>query len=165
MNIPKRLLALLLLVPSLPVFAQVTPTTVIVLTNLPAWYTTNYTTNLFTPGTTPTTNIISLRQGQGMAVAVSFTGTNASATAGFVINWAVSLDGTNYQTANFLSFSNSVNGTSGVVGYTNFPGALLNNALYITPATIQNTCTPGSAGVTLSSVECSFGNIVPGGYP
>jgi hypothetical protein len=165
MNILKKLLALVLLVPIVPAMGQVTPTTVFTLTNLPSWYTTNYTTNLFTPGAVPANNVIALRQGQGMATAVSFAGTNASATAGFVINWAVSLDGTNYQTANFLSFSNSVNGVNGVVGYTNFPSALLNNALYITPASIQNTCVAGSAGVTLTNVECSFGNIVPGGYP
>jgi hypothetical protein len=164
MNMIKKFLLAAALLGAVSAGAQVTPTTIFSLTNLPAWYTTNAATALFQPGTIPTNNVISLRQGQGMAVAVSFAGTNASATGAFVINWAVSLDGTNYQTANFLSFNNTVTGTTGVVGYTNFPSTVLNNALYITPASIQNTCTPGSAGVTLTNVECSFGNIVPGGY-
>jgi hypothetical protein len=146
-------------------FAQVTPTTIFVLTNLPTVIGTNTTTNLFPAGTIPTNNVISLRQGQGMAAAWVFTGTNAAATGGFSLNWAVSLDGANYQSVNFLQLTNTAAGASAVTAFTNYASALLNNALYITPYSIQNATVAGNGNITLTSVTVSFGNIVPGGYP
>lgn len=67
--------------------AQVTPTTIFVLTNLPAVIPGNTTTNLFVASQQiPTTNVISLRQGQGMAAAMTYNGTNAATSLGFSIN-------------------------------------------------------------------------------
>jgi hypothetical protein len=100
-----------------------------------------------------------------MAAAMTFYGTNAVATNTFAINWAVSLDGTNYQTANPLQTSALANGTNYVSGYTNFASALLNNALFITPYSLVNSTTNAAGGITISNITVSFGNIVPGGYP
>ncbi|MGD0813371.1 MAG: hypothetical protein ABSA83_07185 [Verrucomicrobiota bacterium] len=147
------------------VIGQVTPTTVFVLTNLPAYIAPNSTSNLFAAGAIPTNNVISLRQGQGMAAAMSYNGTNSAATGGFSANWAVSLDGTNWSTTGFLQVTNTANGTSVCNIVTNFASAILNNELYIAPYSIQNATTSASGGVSLSGVTVSFGNIVPGGYP
>ncbi|MGP8200216.1 MAG: hypothetical protein ACLQU4_12020 [Limisphaerales bacterium] len=146
-------------------FSQVTPTTIFVLTNLPSYIAPNSTSNLFAAGAIPTNNVISLRQGQGMAAAMSYTGTNSAATGGFSVNWAVSLDGTNWSTTGFLQVTNTANGTSVCTIVTNYASSILNNELYIAPYSIQNATTSASGGVSLSGVTVSFGNIVPGGYP
>jgi hypothetical protein len=145
--------------------AQVTPTTIFVLTNLPVTIAANSTSNLFTAGTIPGNNVISLRQGQGMAAAMSYSGTNSAATGGFSVNWATSLDGTNWATTGFLQITNAANGTNICNVVTNFPSAILNNALFIAPYSIQNATSSGSGGVNLGNITVSFGNIVPGGYP
>jgi hypothetical protein len=142
--------------------AQVTPTTILVLTNLPAVIPGNTTTNLYSG--LPTANVISLRQGQGFATAVTYSGTNAATTLGFSINWAVSLDGTNWQTTGFLQTTNAANGTNTCTIVTNFPSALVNNALFVTPCSIQNA-NAATNNIALGNVTVSFGNIVPGGYP
>jgi hypothetical protein len=111
----------------------------------------------------PAGNIISLRQGQGMATAMTYNGTNAASTLGFSLNWSVSLDGTNWQTAGFLQNTNAANGTNGCTVWTNYPGTLLNNALFIAPYSIQNA-NAASNNIALAGVTVSFGNIVPGGY-
>lgn len=144
---------------------QVTPTTIFVLTNLPSNIGTNTTTNLFTAGTIPSNNVISLRQGQGMAVAMTYNGTNSAATGGFSVNWATSLDGTNWSTAGFLQITNVANGTNYCSIATNFASGLLNNELFITPYSIQNATTAGNGNINLNNITVSFGNIVPGSYP
>lgn len=146
----------------LSVAAQVTPTTILVLTNLPATIPGNTTTNLFSGA--PSNNIVSLRQGQGFATAMTYNGTNAATTLGFSINWAVSLDGTNWQTAGFLQTTNTANGTNSCTIFTNFASSLVNNALFVTPYSIQNA-NAATNGIALGNVTVSFGNIVPGGYP
>ena len=146
-------------------FSQVTPTTIIVLTNLPAVIPGGTTTNLFTASQQiPSTNVISLRQGQGFAAAMTYSGTNAATTLGFSINWAVSLDGTNWQTTGFLQTTNTANGTNSCTVLTNFASALVNNELFVTPYSIQNANAATNA-IALANVTVSFGNIVPGGYP
>jgi hypothetical protein len=145
--------------------AQVTPTTIFVLTNLPPAIAANSTTNLFAAGTIPANNVISLRQGQGMAAAVTYNGTNSAATGGFSVNWAASLDGTNWATAGFLQITNTANGTNLCNIVTNFSSAILNNELFIAPCSIQNATASASGGVSLGNITVSFGNIVPGGYP
>jgi hypothetical protein len=145
--------------------AQVTPTTIIVLTNLPAVIPGNSTTNLFVASQQiPATNVIALRQGQGFAAAMTYNGTNAATTLGFSINWAVSLDGTNWQTTGFLQTTNAANGTNSCTVFTNFAGTLVNNALYVTPCSIQNA-NAATNNIALGNVTVSFGNLVPGGYP
>jgi len=145
-------------------FSQVTPTTIIVLTNLPASIPGNTTTNLFVAGSQiPTTNVISLRQGQGFASAMTYNGTNAATTLGFSVNWAVSLDGTNWQTTGFLQNTNVANGTNSCTVFTNYSSALINNALFVTPYSIQNA-NVATNGVALGNLTVSFGNIVPGSY-
>jgi len=144
--------------------AQVVPTTIFVLTNLPAAVPGNTTTNLFGTNGLPVCNIINLRQGQGMATAMTYSGTNAATTLGFSLNWSVSLDGTNWQTTGFLQNSNVANGANPCTIWTNYASAYLNNALYITPYSLQNA-NAATNGITLSNITVSFGNIVPGGYP
>ena len=112
----------------------------------------------------PTGNIISLRQGQGMATAMTYSGTNAASTLGFSLNWSVSLDGTNWQTAGFLQNTNTANGTNSCTVWTNYAGALLNNALFIAPYSLQNA-NAATNSIALAGVTVSFGNLVPGGYP
>jgi hypothetical protein len=145
-------------------FSQVTPTTIFVLTNLPAAVPGNSTSNLFGTNGLPVCNIINLRQGQGMATAMTYNGTNAATTLGFSLNWSVSIDGTNWQTTGFLQNSNAANGTNICTIWTNYASACLNNALYIAPYSLQNANAATNA-ITLSNVTVSFGNIVPGGYP
>lgn len=144
--------------------AQVTPTTIFVLTNLPAALPGGATTNLFPAGGLPSNNIINLRQGQGFATAMTFAGTNAATTLGFSVNWAVSLDGTNWQTTGFLQTTNVANGTNTCTVFTNFSSALVNNALFVSPYSIQNA-NAATNGIALSNLTVSFGNLVPGGYP
>jgi len=145
--------------------AQVTPTTILVLTNLPASIPGNTTTNLFVASQQiPTNNVISLRQGQGFASAMTYSGTNAATTLGFSVNWAISLDGTNWQTTGFLQNTNVANGTNLVTAVTNYASALVNNMLFVTPYSIQNA-NAATNSIALSNLTVSFGNIVPGGYP
>jgi hypothetical protein len=170
MNTIKKIIAVAVagtLAFSLPpsAFSQVTPTTIFVLTNLPATIAANSTSNLFAAGGIPSNNVINLRQGQGMAAAVSYSGTNAAATGGFSVNWATSLDGTNWATTGFLQTVGAANGTNLCNIVSNFPGAALNNELFIAPYSIQNATVPAGGGVTLNGITVSFGNIVPGGYP
>jgi hypothetical protein len=166
----RRTLNRLLLAPALAfgiqhsAFSQVTPTTIFVLTNLPAAVAGNSTSNLFGANGLPAGNIINLRQGQGMATAMTYNGTNAATTLGFSLSWSVSLDGTNWQTTGLLQNSSAANGTNSCTAYTNYAGAMLNNALFITPYSIQNANAASNA-ITLSNVTVSFGNLVPGGYP
>ncbi len=163
----RRLLALTLAFSLQPLAfqlqAQVTPTTIFVLTNLPSVIPGGTTTNLFGTNGLPAGNIISLRQGQGMATAMTYYGTNAATTLGFSLNWSVSLDGTNWQTAGFLQNTNAANGTNACTVWTNYAGALLNNALFIAPYSLQNA-NAATNNVALTNVTVSFGNIVPGGY-
>jgi len=158
------ILSVLFILSALGLQAQVTPTTIFVLTNLPSVIPGNTITNLFAPGTIPGTNVISLRQGQGFATAMTYAGTNAASTLGFSINWAVSLDGTNWQTTGFLQTTNVANGTNTCTVFTNFSSTLVNNALYVAPFSIQNA-NAATNNIALSNVTVSFGNIVPGGYP
>jgi len=144
--------------------SQVTPTTILVLTNLPAAVAGNTTSNLFGTNGLPAFNIINLRQGQGMATAMTYNGTNAATTLGFSLNWSVSLDGTNWQTAGFLQNSGAANGTNSCTIWTNYASAALNNALFIAPYSLQNA-NAATNSIALSNVTVSFGNIVPGGYP
>jgi hypothetical protein len=166
MKIPFRIIlaALSLCAFALKSQAQVTPTTIFVLTNLPAAVPGNTTICLFGTNGLPACNIINLRQGQGMATAMTYNGTNAATTLGFSLNWSVSLDGTNWQTTGFLQNTNAANGTASCTVFTNYANAALNNALFITPYSIQNA-NAATNGVTLNNVTVSFGNIVPGGYP
>jgi len=145
--------------------AQVTPTTIIVLTNLPSVIPGNSVTNLFVPSQqAPSANVITLRQGEGFASAMTYAGTNAATTLGFSINWAVSLDGTNWQTTGFLQNTNAANGTNTCTVFTNYAGALVNNALFVAPCSIQNANAATNA-INLGNVTVGFGNLVPGTYP
>lgn len=149
--------------------AQVTPTTIIPLTNFPATMPGNSISNLFTLGTIPTNNIIPLRQGQGFASGLTYITTNAGVTTnGPSINWAGSLDGTNFTTqVGWLQQSNNFTNSSGAAtntSLTNFSSALLNNVLFVTPYQIQNASAASNAMTSIQALV-SFGNVVPGGYP
>jgi len=143
--------------------AQVTATTQVVLTNIPTLIAGAATSNLFTFGTLPTNNIITVRQGYGFACADFFTVSNAASTGGVSVNWAGSLDGTNY----FLIPGNQLTniGIGNASGYTNifgtnFAGSTINNFGYITPYSIQNAnaSTNNISGFTLT---VGVANVVP----
>jgi hypothetical protein len=145
--------------------AQVTPTTIFALTNLPAYIEAGGTSNVFQTNASgfPTNNVISVRQGTGMASQWQGAGTNAAASTGLAFNWAVSYDGTNFSTnsSSLITMTNVPNGNNNWVYGTNFLRQLTDNAIYVTPYSLIN----GSAahgGVFVSNVVASFGNLVPG---
>ncbi len=145
--------------------AQVTPTTVFSLTNLPAYLEAGGASNVFQTNASgfPTNNVLSVRQGTGMGSQWLTAGTNAAASTGLAFNWVVSYDGTNFCTnsAAFLVMTNVPNGNNTLVYGTNFQRQFTDNAIYVTPYSIIN----GSAthgGVFVSNVVASFGNLVPG---
>ena len=144
--------------------AQVTPTTIFALTNLPVYVEAGGTSNVFQTNASgfPTNNVLSVRQGTGMASQWLTAGTNAAASTGLAFNWVVSYDGTNFCTnsAAFVVMTNVPNGNNTLVYGTNFLRQFTDNAIFITPYSIQN----GSAthgGVYVSNVVASFGNLVP----
>jgi hypothetical protein len=144
--------------------AQVTPTTIFALTNLPVYVEAGSTSNVFQTNASgfPTNNVLSVRQGTGMASQWLTAGTNAAASTGLAFNWVVSYDGTNFCTnsAAFVVMTNVPNGNNALVYGTNFQRQFTDNAVYVTPYSIIN----GSAthgGVFVSNVVASFGNLVP----
>jgi hypothetical protein len=147
-------------------FSQVTPTTIVTLANFPVSMPGNLaSSNMWSIGGTnqPTNNIIQLRQGQGVGVQFSFQG-NASSTDTFYVDFADSLDGTNFTTTtNQYQISAAANGTNQVTVSTNFIASLLNNKLDVTPVNI--TCSGVQTnGISNIVVTVGLGNIVPGGY-
>lgn len=99
-----------------------------------------------------TVSPISLRQGTGVAVAAYLAGTNAT-TSQVGIGFTTSLDGTNYATAVTHWALLTLNGTTAVRSYTNFPAATLDNARKFKILTITNGHT---ASVFLTNVQVSF---------
>lgn len=110
--------------------AQVAPTTWSTITNLPTQVLGAMTTNL-------NTGIIEVRKGRGLAVSPYFACTNASGS-NVVLNFQVSIDGTNYTTLSGLSYTLPNSGTTAVRGFTNFPATVLDNVRFVRVGTIQN---------------------------
>lgn len=155
-----------------PAAAQVTPTTLITLSNLPTVMAGGTSSNMFTNGTSyvVSNNIIALRQGQGFAYQIleSSAGTNALLDSnGFAITWATCLDGTNWcVAANALGLSNQMpKNTAGITGVTNLVitnnvSGLLNNLLFVTPYSLSNSTT----NPITNKITVGIGNVVPGAF-
>ena len=129
--------------------AQVTPTTVVQLTNLPSLYWPGGTSNIFSTSTNsagiPTNNVIQLWQGSGMVFTTILT--NLASTGGaLVINWALSQDGTNWAFApnGGIYVTNTATGTGPLVVSSNVPASYLNNFAYASPYAISSTASAGT---------------------
>jgi hypothetical protein len=161
--------------------AQVTPTTLFVLTNLPSVITSAGTTgnisNLFANATnalgTPTNNVIPCWQGSGMAFQWLFAGTNTytaasgGSTNNLAIAFAPSIDGTNFCTSpqSLLWVSNQCNVASSVIGGSNFVSGLLNNFAFVAPYEIENWNTGVTNAIYLTNAIASHGPAIYTGYP
>ena len=137
---------------ALPAFAQVTPTTPIVLTNLPLQLIGGTSSNV-------TTQVIALRQGGGFSVAVSAQGTNAVTTNTITLTWNVSRDGTstNFSNTGPIVTTVPMNGTNAVYYWTNYPVSLVNNNPWLTLSSWSSANTSTNA-VTNLTVTVLFGN-------
>lgn len=109
-------------------------------------------------GASSTSNInagaISVRKDRGLALFPQVNSTNSS-TAAITFLFDVSYDGSNYNTANSLSFVVAQNGTTAAIGYTNFSPVLLNNVRSLRLKSIQNAHT---ASCFVSNVIWSVSN-------
>jgi hypothetical protein len=122
--------------------AQVTPTTVYTLTNLPSFITGGATSNLFSLTNStgvliaPTNNIIPLWQGSGLSSWGGLITSNAFSTQKVTLLWSFSPDGTNwlYGDTNVTpAFANTASGNSTNLSATNFTSGLCNNFQYAAP--------------------------------
>lgn len=86
------------------------------------------------------TSPITVRQGSGQAFFATINHTNAS-TATATFHFDVSYDGSTFTTTQPLKFAVVGNGTTAVVGYTNFPPSVLDNVRQIKLSAIQNAHT------------------------
>jgi hypothetical protein len=157
--------------------AQVTATTLFTLTNLPAYVNGASTSNLFSNATnalgTPTNNVIPCWQGSGMAFQWLFAGTNTytagagGTTNSLAIAWAVSVDGTNFQTApqSLLWQTNYGNAAASVIGGTNWVSGLLNNAAFVAPYQIVNNNSGTTNAIYITNAIASHGPAIYTGYP
>jgi len=84
------------------------------LTNLPAVVNPFAVSNV-------TTTPITVRNNYGLSVSPTWTAGSNCTAAGLVLNFAVSVDGTNYTTTRPFVMVSLCNGLSGVIDYTNFP--------------------------------------------
>jgi hypothetical protein len=112
-----------------------------------------YASVIVTNATAPTINspAVALYRGRGLAIMPTFIGTNAG-TANVILAFNVSADGTNWSTTTPFSYTLPMNGTTAVIGYTNFPSTLLDNVAYLRLAYISNAHT---ANITVSNVTWS----------
>ena len=113
-----------------PVLGQVTPTTWSAFTGVPAYVEGGAQSNL-------TSTAISVRKDRGLSIIPIFAGTN-SGTANLIFTGKVSPDKTNWCTVTPFTYTVAMNGTTGVVGYTNWPPTLLNNVAWFQLTSISN---------------------------
>jgi hypothetical protein len=144
----------LLAVLALPAPAQVQPTTL-----------RNLTTNVIEIGAVASTNLsavpaIEIWQGRGLSLAITLAGTNAATTTNIQFRFAVSVDGTNYanNASDLLAVTVTPQGTTKVVGYTNLPPALLDNARSLKLVTITNGNLALAASWFLSNIVAGAKN-------
>lgn len=78
-----------------------------------------------------------VRKTQGMAIMPAFAGTNTG-TANVAFTFAVSPDGTNYNSTSDFTLTVAMNGTNAIIGYTNWPALYLDNVRYIRLKSIYN---------------------------
>lgn len=103
--------------------AQVTPTTIGLVSGIPSNMALNTTSNI-------TSGAITLRQGKGLALAFNLVAQGAG-TSNTTFNADVSLDGTNYSTTHPISIIVPNNGTNAVTFWTNIPPTTLDNSVYL----------------------------------
>jgi hypothetical protein len=172
-------------------FAQVTPSTPILVSNVPTYlpsatginffsglsngvsWSTGATTNAFG---TPSNNVIALWQGNGLAFWHKYNMTNAAPQLGVALTnsvetqWAVSPDGTNFLTSpasliNIYSYNGGIGSGTLVVDGSNVTSTFLNNWAYITLFSISNNMTGSTNGVTNLTVYANHGAPFNGGFP
>jgi len=71
-----------------------------------------------------------VQPGVGFAFQPIFRGDNAAGNTNVTFYIQFSLDGTNYSTTNGVAYTAKLNGTNYVVGYTNVPASVIDNALW-----------------------------------
>jgi hypothetical protein len=195
---PQRLAAVLCLLFILAcappgAMAQVAPNTPIVISNVPTWLPSATGINFFSglsngavnatiggattnASGTPSNNVISLWQGNGMAFWQKYNMTNAAPQLGVALTnsvetqWAVSPDGTNFLTSpasliNIYSYNGGIGSGTLVVDGSNVTSAWLNNWAYITLYSISNNMTGSTNGVTNLTVSANHGAPFNGGFP
>jgi hypothetical protein len=145
--------------------AQVTPTTLITISNFPPNMPGSTTSNLFTfTGTNqPAANaIINLRQGQGLAQQYVFGGQNVGTTSGnLIVLWDATVDGTNWFPVPQLGSTNAAAASTNIIAAgQNVSASVVNNMLQATVASVQNTA---SNGLNTSGIV-GLGNVLPGAF-
>lgn len=108
------------------------PSSFFAMTNLSSLIASNATTTINT-GQFPL-------RGTGVALLPSFAGSN-SGTANITFNFQVSADGTNWSTISPFSIVAPMNGTAGVIVYTNWGAPALNNVRWMRLGSWQNAHT------------------------
>jgi hypothetical protein len=109
------LIALLLIALALPAQAQVTPTRLVGLTNMPS--------TVAAAGLTTTTNYVTIKQGEGIAISTRFT--CSSGTTPAVLPVYGTVDGTNYSSSPIFTLGMLVNSTTLTTWTTNISAATL----------------------------------------
>ncbi len=90
----------------------------------------------------------------GIAISPVMVTTNSAAVDAITFTFEVSIDGTNYCTLTPFTYSPKLNGTTTVIGYTNWGKPLLANAKYIRLKSIATAA--GTNTLTVSALEYSF---------
>jgi len=104
-------------------------------------------------------NVVNLTPGRGIALSCILVGTNATCTTNIMLQFATSVDGTNYatETKSLLPVIITPNGTTAVYTYTNFPAAVLDNARKLKCVTITNANFVLADGFWISNLVFSTG--------
>lgn len=121
-----------------PLQAQVTPTTI----------TTLFSDDITAETTETVGESFALRQGQGAAFLLSFSGDGASAL-NLTLTFDVSLDNTTFTTQAPFTWVVPANGTNAVVAYTNVPPSYLDNIPYVRIRSIATATTNALSDVVL----------------
>ena len=101
--------------------AQIYPTTLVTLTNLPTYVVGGATSNI-------NSQYFEVPHGGGFSVSAVIAGTKAATVDALTLQFAPAIDGTNYATTNFVAFTAVPNGTTGQITWTNFAPATVDNA-------------------------------------
>lgn len=101
---------------------------------------------------------VKLVPGRGIAVGINFTGGTANVTNTVKVKFALSLDGTNYQTSDqALTWNITPNGTSNVKAVKIWTTADVDNARYFRLLSVENTTTNASASISVTNVTYALG--------
>lgn len=81
-----------------------------------------------------------VRKNQGLAI-MPWIASSDAANGAVTFTFDVSADGTNYTTSTPFTYAPTLNGTTSVIGYTNWSSTILNNVRYIRLRSIANAHT------------------------